>query len=131
MTAPYVALLDHDDILPPHALAEIALALVEDRAVEILYSDEDKIDESGTRFEPYFKPDWNPALARSQNYVSHLGVYRTALLQAVGGFREGVEGAQDYSCCCAGRSHPCTAIRHIPQVLITGARSPIYGANDG
>jgi GT2 family glycosyltransferase len=117
-TAPYVALLDHDDVLPPHALAEVALALVEDPAVEILYSDEDKIDEAGTRFEPYFKPDWNPALARSQNFVSHLGVYRTALLRAVGGFREGVEGAQDWDVLlrCADRIL-ARQIRHIPQVL--------------
>ena len=80
-TAPYIALLDHDDALPDHALAEVALALVDHPTTSILYTDEDKLDEQGVRFEPYFKPDWNPALASSQNFVSHLGVYRTELVR--------------------------------------------------
>ncbi len=114
----WLALLDHDDALPPQALSEVALELREHPDAAIVYSDEDKIDETGQRFEPYFKPDWNPALMSSQNFVSHLGVYRTALVRDVGGFREGVEGAQDWDLLlrCAERV-PASAIRHIPQVL--------------
>lgn len=117
-TGEFVALLDHDDALPPHALAEVALELREHPDATIVYTDEDKIDEAGLRFEPYFKPDWNPALLTAQNYVSHLGIYRTALVRAVGGFREGVEGAQDWDLLlrCAERV-PAATIRHIPQIL--------------
>ena len=117
-SGPYVALLDHDDALAPHALAEVAIALSQTPEAAIVYSDEDKIDETGRRFEPYFKPDWNPALLRSQNYVSHLGVYRASLVTGVGAFRKGVEGAQDWDLVlrCSERV-PARSIRHVAQVL--------------
>jgi hypothetical protein len=104
--------------LPAHALGEVATEILAHPGAAIVYSDEDKVDESGRRFEPYFKPDWNPALLTAQNYVSHLGVYRTALVRDVGGFREGVEGAQDWDLLlrCAERAGPA-AIRHIPRIL--------------
>ena len=86
----YVALLDHDDMLTQHALYFMVSAINADPNAQILYSDEDKIDARGKRFEPHFKSDWNPDLFFSQNYVSHLGVYRRALLQKIGGFRTGV-----------------------------------------
>src|SRR3546814_5965968 len=65
----YVALLDHDDELRPHALLEMAEAIAGNAGAGLLYSDEDKIDAEGRRFDPYFKPDWDPDLLRSQNYV--------------------------------------------------------------
>jgi glycosyltransferase involved in cell wall biosynthesis/Tfp pilus assembly protein PilF len=118
VTAPFVALLDHDDVLPAHALAEVALELLAHPQAAILYSDEDKIDEAGNRFDPYFKPDWNPRLVLAQNYVSHLGVYRTSLLREAGGFRRGTEGAQDWDLLlrCSERVSPA-AIRHVPRML--------------
>jgi len=84
----------------------------------IIYSDEDKIDESGRRFGPYFKSDWNPDLFHAQNMVSHLGVYRSSLVRELGGFRAGYEGSQDYDLClrCVARSKD-EQIRHIPFVL--------------
>ena len=117
-TGDFVVLLDHDDLLPVHALGEVATEILAHPGTAIVYSDEDKVDESGQRFEPYFKPDWNPALLTAQNYVSHLGVYRTTLVREVGGFREGVEGAQDWDLLlrCAERVGPA-AIRHIPRIL--------------
>jgi cellulose synthase/poly-beta-1,6-N-acetylglucosamine synthase-like glycosyltransferase len=117
-TGTFAALLDHDDVLPPHALGEVALALVDRPGAAILYTDEDKMDENGERFEPYFKPDWNPALATSQNFVSHLGVYRTDLMRAVDGFRQGTEGAQDWDLLlrCTERVEPAR-IHHVAQVL--------------
>ena len=72
----------------------------------------------GKRFGPYFKSAWNPALMLSQNAFSHLGVFRRSLVQAVGGFRKGYEGSQDYDLVlrCAERTNP-DRIRHIPRVL--------------
>lgn len=93
----YVALLDQDDLLAPQALAAVAAALEQQPDAVILYSDEDRIDaEGGERSDPYFKPDFNYALFLSQNMVSHLGVYRRAEVEAVGGLREGLEGSQDH-----------------------------------
>ncbi|WP_238345789.1 glycosyltransferase family 2 protein [Luteimonas saliphila] len=117
-TGAYVALLDHDDELRPHALLEMAQAIVDDPTLDLLYSDEDKIDGEGRRFDPYFKPDWNPDLLRSQNYVCHLSVIRTSLVRAVGGFRPGFEGSQDHDLVlrCSERVEP-SRIRHIPKVL--------------
>ena len=96
----------------------MAKEIVEHPEVDLIYSDEDKIDESGRRFEPYFKSDWNPALMLSQNAFSHLGVYRRSLVEKVGGFRAGFEGSQDHDLVlrCALATSP-ERIRHIPQVL--------------
>ena len=112
----FVALLDHDDELAPDALVRVAQAVTAADDVDLVYSDEDKIGEDGLRFDPYFKPDWNPELFLSQNYVSHLGVYRTALVRACGGFREGFEGSQDYDLAlrCSARAR---RIVHLPRVL--------------
>lgn len=95
-TGDFVALLDHDDELAPTALYFVALALNKNPDLQLLYSDEDKLDAQNRRFEPYFKSDWNPELFLAQNFVSHLGVYRTDLVRRVGGFRVGFEGSQDY-----------------------------------
>ncbi|MGH8315839.1 MAG: glycosyltransferase, partial [Steroidobacterales bacterium] len=96
VTGKYVALLDHDDELAPWALQMIVRALAGRPDAALLYSDEDKIDEAGRRYEPYFKPDWDPVLLMAQNYISHLSVYRTETLRTLGGFRVGFDGAQDW-----------------------------------
>lgn len=114
----FLALLDHDDEIRPHALACVALELDAHPDADLVYSDEDKIDENGHRYDHYFKPDWNPDLFNVQNYVSHLGVYRTLLVREVGGFRVGYEGSQDWDLAMrvVERSAP-DRIRHIPKVL--------------
>ncbi len=116
----YLVLLDQDDELAEHALWAVWEALQSTPGAHLLYSDEDKLDETGRRYEPHFKPDWNPALQLSHNYTSHLGVYKADLFRQVGGFREGVEGAQDYDLflrCLAALDQPDQQIVHIPQVL--------------
>ena len=114
----YIALLDSDDILPNHALYCIAEEINAHPEADLIFSDEDKINEQGRRFEPYFKPDWNEALMLSQNAFSHLGVYRRSLVEQVGGFRVGFEGSQDHDLLlrCAELTSPAR-IRHIPRVL--------------
>ncbi len=114
----FVALLDHDDELAPSALLEVAAVLDPHPDADIIYSDEDKIDARGRRFDPYFKSGWNPDLLLSQNAVSHLGVFRRDLVRRIGGFREGFEGSQDHD--LALRASEATApsrIHHIPRVL--------------
>ncbi|ALM54770.1 glycosyl transferase family 2 [Halomonas huangheensis] len=114
----FLALLDHDDCLSPDALLRVAEALNQNPEAGLLYSDEDKIGEDGERFDPHFKPQWNPDLLLAQNYISHLGVYRTALVHETGGFREGYEGSQDHDLVLRVsarlKSHQ---IVHIPHVL--------------
>lgn len=114
----FIVLLDHDDELPPHALYMVAHALNENPHLDLIYSDEDKIDERGLRYGHYFKPDWNPDLFCGQNLVSHLGVYRTSLVREIGGFREGYEGSQDWDLALrASERIPTKHIYHIPHVL--------------
>jgi glycosyltransferase involved in cell wall biosynthesis len=114
----YVALLDHDDLLPEQALLFVAEAIARFPDADVLYSDEDKIDADNRRCAPYFKCDWNLELFRSQNLISHLGVYRAELVRAVGGFRRGYEGSQDYDLAlrCVEQTTPARII-HIPHVL--------------
>lgn len=114
----WVGLLDHDDLLRPHALAEVALEIASHPDAQIIYSDEDKIDAHGRRYDPYFKPDFSRELFRSQNYLNHLTVHRAANIRAVGGWRPGFEGSQDYDLNLRifERIEPST-IRHIPKVL--------------
>lgn len=114
----WVALLDHDDLLAEHALVLVAESINRHPSAGIVYSDEDKIDEAGNRSEPHFKCEWNIDLFRSQNMISHLGVYRRELVSAVGGFREGFEGSQDYDLALRIiESLPADRIIHIPYVL--------------
>ncbi len=112
----FVALLDHDDELAEEALYENARLLNADPGTDMIYSDEDKIGEDGERHAPFFKPDWSPDTFLSHMYTCHLGVYRTALLREIGGFRVGFEGSQDYDLVLR-LTEKTRRIRHIPKVL--------------
>ncbi|MGI8430867.1 MAG: glycosyltransferase [Chthoniobacterales bacterium] len=114
----WCALLDQDDALAENALAEVACAIAGHADPGIIYSDEDFLDSLGARSNPFFKPDWNPELFLGQNYLNHLGVYRTSLLREIGGFREGFEGSQDYDLAlrCRARLRP-DQILHVPRIL--------------
>lgn len=117
-TGKFVALLDHDDVLAKHALFFVVKEIQKKPETQIIYSDEDKIDERGRRHSPHFKSDWNPDLFFSQNYVSHLGVYRLDILKKIGGFRTGVEGSQDQDLLLRCLPHvKAENIRHIAHVL--------------
>lgn len=95
-TGEYIAFLDHDDELTPDALLVVANAINTKPGAKFIYSDEDKKTAEGERFNPYFKSGWNPELLLSQNYVCHLTVYAADVVRAVGGLRQGFEGAQDW-----------------------------------
>ena len=112
----FVALLDHDDLLSGDALFEAALVVNACADVDMIYSDEDKVDERGRRQDPYFKPDWSPDALLSRNYVSHLGIYRRSVVNRTGGFRVGFEGSQDYDFVLRF-TELTDRIVHIPRVL--------------
>jgi glycosyltransferase involved in cell wall biosynthesis len=117
-TGDFIALMDADDLLPEDALYWVAEEINAHPDVDLIFSDEDKINIEGRRYDPYFKPDWNPALMLSQNAFTHLGVYRRSLVKKLGGFRLGFEGSQDHDLVlrCAGATES-SKIRHIPHIL--------------
>ncbi|RIL11832.1 MAG: hypothetical protein DCC75_01625 [Proteobacteria bacterium] len=113
-----MALLDHDDELTPHALAMVVDSINSNPAADLFYSDEDKISVDGTRFNPYFKSDWNPELLLSHNFVCHLGVYRREIVNRIGGFRKDFVGAQDWDLLLRFVEQiPESNIVHIPMIL--------------
>lgn len=114
----YVAMLDHDDELAEQALFWFVHETLKHPDAEILYCDEDKLNEQGRRYGALFKPDWNPAMIMAQNYVCHLTMYRRSLIKRAGGFRVGFEGSQDLDLLlrCAELVPP-SSIRHIPRIL--------------
>lgn len=112
----FVALLDHDDLLAPHALFEVVKTLNERPDADLLYSNEDKLDAKGRRTYPTFKPQWSPDYFLSFMYIGHLSVYRTALVRSLGGFRPGFEGSQDYDLALRVTERT-DKIVHIPRIL--------------
>jgi glycosyltransferase involved in cell wall biosynthesis len=93
----YIGLLDHDDFLWPNALYEIVKLINKKPNSQFIYSDEDKLDyDDKTHVDPFFKPDWSPDYLRSINYITHFAVLKKSLIDKIGGFRVGTEGAQDW-----------------------------------
>lgn len=115
-TGEYVAFLDHDDELASFALSEVAQAINEFPDTDLFYSDEDKIDGRGRRYDAFFKPDWSPDLFRSCNYICHFAVMKRSLVESLGGLDESFSGAQDYEFLLRA-SERTQKIRRIPKVL--------------
>ncbi len=95
VTGEFIALLDHDDTLSPDALYENA-KLLNEKDYDFIYSDKDKIDEIGNRFDPLFKPSPSPEMLLNVNYLTHLNVMRTSLVRDIGGWDPDTDGAQDW-----------------------------------
>ena len=114
----FVALLDHDDVLSSNALFYVANEIQNKPHANLIYSDEDKINNYGSRSCPHFKPGFNIDLLLSYNFISHLGVYRRELIERIGGFRTGFEGSQDHDLALRTvlESTPDQII-HIPRIL--------------
>jgi O-antigen biosynthesis protein len=117
-TGEFAALLDHDDELAEHAIYAVVEELNRFPETDLIYSDEDMIDETGARYNPNFKPDFSRDLFYSLNLFTHLSVYRTRILREIGGFRIGAEGSQDYDLALRFTEKISeNRIRHIPQIL--------------
>ena len=115
-TGEFVALLDHDDLLTPDALYEVALLLNRHKNADMIYSDEGKVDEHNQLRDPVFKPDWCPDSFLTRMYTCHLGTYRRSLVNEIGGFKVGSEGSQDYDLVLR-LTEKTENIFHIPKIL--------------
>nr|WP_302598827.1 glycosyltransferase [uncultured Cellulosilyticum sp.] len=115
-TGEYISFLDHDDILMPQALEEVVSA-IKQHGADVIYTDEDKIDEEGKRrFCPHIKSDWSLRMLLSYNYICHFTVIKKELIDTYGPVKEGYEGSQDYEFILRMCSNAKT-IHHIPRVL--------------
>ncbi|MDR1521258.1 MAG: glycosyltransferase [Streptococcaceae bacterium] len=115
-TGEYIAFIDNDDELAPHALYESVKAINKDFEIDFLYSDEDKLRENGERIEPFFKPNWNAQLLLAHNYITHLVVVSRLLLEKVGEFRTEFNGSQDYDFILRA-TEKAKKIHHISSIL--------------
>lgn len=115
-TGEFVALFDHDDILTLDALDHYIAALNKQPELDLIYSDECRVDEAGVPIDMFRKPDWSPAMLLNYMYTGHLSVYRRSIVNRVGGFRTPYDFSQDYD--LALRVTELTArICHIPELL--------------
>lgn len=131
----YIGILDHDDILWPDALFEVVKILNENKDSLLIYSDEDKLGEDGkTCVDPFFKPDFSPDYLRSCNYITHFCVIGKKLVKKIGGFRTGVEGAQDWDLFLRATTEivkigQIRKILHIPKILYSWRKSNVSAAS--
>lgn len=115
-TGDFVAFLDHDDILEPDVLYEVASVIVNTGA-DMVYTDEDKVSENlENYFRPYRKPDYNKELLLSNNYICHFCAISRSIIDKTGGFRSEYDGAQDYDLFLRCTEY-ATGIQHINKVL--------------
>lgn len=129
-TGDFIALVDHDDVLAPFALYELANAIRGRPAADIFYSDEDRLLQSGERAKPFFKPEWSPELLYSFMYIGHLSAYRRELALALGGFRQQFDLSQDYDFALRATERAREVV-HIPHVLYHWREHVASGASGG
>lgn len=111
-----IVLLDHDDLLEPRALELVVEAFLSDDAIDYVYTDEDVLIPEGRYADPFYKPDWSPERFRNQMYTCHLSAFRAEIVRAVGGFRDGFDGAQDWDLVLRV-SERARRVAHVAEVL--------------
>lgn len=112
----FVVLLDNDDIIEPDAFYYIVEALNNDKTIDMIYTDEDKLDFKGRKMEPHFKPDYSPDTLMSVNYICHLCCMRKSIIDKIGGFNSEFDGSQDYDLFLRF-TEVTKNVHHIPRVL--------------
>ena len=114
----FVARINQHDQMPPQTLFCLAREISRHPDADLIYTDDDSIDDTNRRLDPRFKPDWNPDMFFSYNYLANLTLYRHARALELGGYRPGFDGAEDYDLSLRYlRDTPEHKIRHIPRVL--------------
>jgi GT2 family glycosyltransferase len=124
----WLTFLDHDDVLEADALFQHVKLLQENPALDLIYSDEDKLTDQGFD-SPILKPDWSPDFFLSCNYLCHMIFLRRDLVRAVGGFQGQFDGSQDYDLLLRV-SERTNRIHHIPRVLYHWRRTDNSSASD-
>ena len=119
----FIGFLDHDDKLTEDALYEVVKCLNENSDLDLIYTDEDKINTKEGRYEPFFKPDWSPDLLLSMNYISHFTVIRKNILEKAGKLRKKYDGSQDYDLILR-ITEITDKIAHIPKPLYNWRATP-------
>lgn len=115
-TGEYIALMDNDDMITEDALYEMVKVLNNDKSIDMIYTDEDKLDLNGRRCDPNFKSDFAPDTLLSNNYICHFTLLRKKIVDEIGGWRKGYEGAQDYDLFLRF-TEKTNKIYHIPKLL--------------
>lgn len=121
----FLAVLELDCRVAPHALYEFVTLLQSQPQADFIYSDEDSLKADGQRSEPIFKPDWSPDLMRSTGYTGQLSFYRTKLIRQLGGWREGFEPAHHYDLALRA-SEQTNHLYHISKILYHSPQNPVY-----
>ncbi|MFT4524570.1 MAG: glycosyltransferase involved in cell wall biosynthesis [Granulosicoccus sp.] len=115
-TGDYIVLMDQDDLITTDALYHNALVINSNNKVDLIYSDEDKVDDNAVHSYPHFKPDWSPDNLLSRNYLGHLTVFSADIFKEIGGWRLGYDGSQDHDLVLRF-VEKTDAVFHIPRVL--------------
>ena len=115
-TGEYAAFVDHDDVLEPQALYEVVRTINDHPDADVVHSDFDFLERDGVPTNPALWPAWSPERLQTMPYTVHLRVYRRSCIAAVGGFRAGFDGGQDYDLALR-LSEQTQNVVHIPQVL--------------
>lgn len=111
----WIAFIDHDDALAPHAVGVIARAIEQNPSARFFYTDEMIADRHLRGLDFFDKPAFDDVLLSGVNYINHLSLYARELIEAVGAFREGFDGSQDYDLLLrALKRLKRDEVRHIP-----------------
>lgn len=117
VTNPFYTVLDHDDALAPHALYSVAKTIQSHPNVNYIYSDEDKMSKNGEYFfGPFFKPSWSPEYMLAMMYTCHMSIFKTEIVQQLGGYDSAFDGAQDYELALRVLNET-NEVQHIPEIL--------------
>jgi GT2 family glycosyltransferase len=127
VTGDYIAVLEPGSVLASDALLHVVDCLQTQPAPDIVYTDEDVMDESGRRRQVFFKPDWSPDLILSMNYVGGFLVFRRQLALEAGDSCASIPLASTYEMFLRLASR-AAGIRHVPRVLCH--RSPATSRQD-
>jgi GT2 family glycosyltransferase len=92
----FIAIIDPNDELGPNALPHYVLALNQHRDADLVYGDEDTVDDAGKHSAPYFKPDWSPETLLNDMYLGHASIYRRSIVEELEPFRQDMGCGQEY-----------------------------------